>query len=340
MDSITQIALGATVGYAIMGSKVGRKAALYGAVLGTLPDLDVLIPYGGDIENFTYHRGFSHSFLVHALISPILAWLFCRLHPQTKIHFIRWAGMVFAVLATHALLDGLTVYGTQVLWGVTEYPFAYSIFFIIDPLYTLPLLIPTLLYFKPRMAKERMRMITVWGLGLSCGYMLWAIAAKQYIDYINHHALAAKGIDDSVYVSTPAPLTTLLWRSVVVEDNAYYEIYTSIFDNVDEVTIMRYPTQPELLDSINDEWPVQRLQWFTKGLYSVKQIEDEVILTDLRMGIEGAYVFTFAVGHITDSGIALGDLRQIENRPSFAGLPRILHRIVDPTVQISSTVNP
>ncbi|MBE1286857.1 MAG: metal-dependent hydrolase [Alteromonadaceae bacterium] len=336
MDSITQIALGATVGYAIMGSKVGKRAALYGAVLGTLPDLDVLIPYGGDIENFTYHRGFSHSFLVHALISPILAWLFCKLHPQTKTHFARWAVMAFTVLATHALIDGLTVYGTQVFWGLTEYPFAYSIFFIIDPLYTLPLLIPTLLYLSPRISLERLRRLTFWGLGISVGYMLWAIAAKQYIDYINHHALAAQGIDDSVYVSTPAPLTTLLWRSVVVEDDAYYEIYTSIFDYVHEVSITRYPTQPELLNSIVDEWHVQRLQWFTKGLYSVKQVENEVILTDLRMGVENAYVFTFAVGQVNGSDIVLGNLRQIENRPSFAGLPLIWQRIVDPSVQIST----
>ncbi|UTP72987.1 metal-dependent hydrolase [Alteromonas sp. LMIT006] len=336
MDSITQIALGATVGYAIMGSKVGRRAALYGAVLGTLPDLDVLIPYGGDIENFTYHRGFSHSFLVHALISPILAWLFCKLHPQTKTHFAHWAGMAFTVLATHSLIDGLTVYGTQVFWGLTEYPFAYSIFFIIDPLYTLPLLIPTLFYLMPRISLERLRKLTFWGLGISVGYMLWAIAAKQYIDYINQHALAAQGIDDRVYVSTPAPLTTLLWRSVVVEDDAYYEIYTSIFDYVDEVSITRYPTEPELLKNIADEWHVQRLQWFTKGLYSVKQVENEVILTDLRMGVENAYVFTFAVGQVSGSDIVLGDLRQIENRPSFAGLPLILQRIVDPAVQIST----
>jgi inner membrane protein len=337
MDSITQIALGATVGYAVMGSKVGRKAAVYGAILGTLPDLDVLIPYGGDIEDFTYHRGFSHSFLVHTLVSPIFAWLFCRLHPFTQPNFVRWIGMVFAVLVTHAVIDGLTVYGTQVLWGLSEYPFAYSIFFIIDPLYTLPLLVPTVMYMLPRISPNRMRSITFLGLSLSVVYMLWAMAVKQYIDTINHHALTSLGIDDSVYVSTPAPLTTLLWRSVVVEDDAYYEIYTSIFDSVHEVSITRYPTQPELLESISNTWPVQRLQWFTKGLYSVRQIEEEVILTDLRMGVEGNYVFAFAVGQIDSDSVILGDLRQIENRPSFSGLPLILHRIVDPSVQISPT---
>ncbi|MGB3668335.1 MAG: metal-dependent hydrolase, partial [Bermanella sp.] len=50
MDSVTQVVLGGAVGYAVLGDKVGRKAALYGAVLGTLPDLDVFLPYGGEVE--------------------------------------------------------------------------------------------------------------------------------------------------------------------------------------------------------------------------------------------------------------------------------------------------
>ena len=47
MDSLTQVVLGSAVGYAVLGNKIGRKAALWGAALGTLPDLDVFIPYGG-----------------------------------------------------------------------------------------------------------------------------------------------------------------------------------------------------------------------------------------------------------------------------------------------------
>ena len=42
MDSVTQIVLGAAVGQAVLGSKVGNKALLYGAVAGTIPDLDVI----------------------------------------------------------------------------------------------------------------------------------------------------------------------------------------------------------------------------------------------------------------------------------------------------------
>ena len=60
MDSITQAVLGGAVGYAVLGRKLGKRAALIGAGFGTLPDLDVLIDFGGPIENMTYHRGVSH----------------------------------------------------------------------------------------------------------------------------------------------------------------------------------------------------------------------------------------------------------------------------------------
>ena len=43
MDSLTQAALGAAIGEAVLGKKIGRKAAILGAIGGTIPDLDVFI---------------------------------------------------------------------------------------------------------------------------------------------------------------------------------------------------------------------------------------------------------------------------------------------------------
>ena len=42
MDSITQAALGAAVGEGVLGRRIGNRAPIWGAVLGTLPDLDVV----------------------------------------------------------------------------------------------------------------------------------------------------------------------------------------------------------------------------------------------------------------------------------------------------------
>ncbi len=338
MDSITQAALGATVGYAVLGRQLGRRAALYGAVLGTLPDLDVLIPYGGDIEDFTYHRGFSHSLILHALFTPLLAWLACRLPVNSfyiRPSFKRWGLMIFLVLATHALIDAATVYGTQLLWGLTEYPFAYAIFFIIDPLFTLPLVVACVVYCWPRLAAHRYRQFTHAGLWLSSVYMVFAVVMKWHVDALNHRALQRADIPADVYVSTPAPLTTLLWRSVVVTPTHYYEIYTSVFDAVDEVSITQYPTSPELLTSIQHEWSVQRLQWFTKGAFRVDLDGDSVQMTDLRMGVEDAYVFSFVVAERSGQSVVPVTNRLIQTRPSLDALPLLLQRIVDPSIALS-----
>ena len=109
MDSLTQVALGSAVGYAVLGNKIGRKAVLWGAILGTLPDLDVFLPYGGSVEAFTYHRSFSHSLLIHLLISPLIVWLILKIHAGMQIYKVRWFWLVFLSLSTHAILDSLTV---------------------------------------------------------------------------------------------------------------------------------------------------------------------------------------------------------------------------------------
>ena len=90
MDSLTQIALGSAVSEAVMVNRVGRKAMFWGAVLGTLPDLDVLIPMGDAIRDFTYHRGASHALFFMALAAPLFLWLILKIHPGTKIHKNRW----------------------------------------------------------------------------------------------------------------------------------------------------------------------------------------------------------------------------------------------------------
>ena len=66
MDSITQIVLGAACGEAVLGKKIGNRALLFGAIGGTIPDLDVFIGkllFNNEIDAMAFHRGFMHSFL-------------------------------------------------------------------------------------------------------------------------------------------------------------------------------------------------------------------------------------------------------------------------------------
>lgn len=81
MDTVTQIALGAAVGEAVLGRQAGRKAMLWGGVCGLFPDLDILVPLGDAVRTFTYHRGPSHSLFVLAALTPIFVHVIRKIHP-------------------------------------------------------------------------------------------------------------------------------------------------------------------------------------------------------------------------------------------------------------------
>ena len=331
MDSLTQAALGGVVAYVVLGPNIGKRAALYGIALGTIPDLDVLIDFGGPIENMTHHRGFSHSFLVQTAVSPILGWLFSQRTGGREASFSQWSTAIFLCFITHSLADFFTVYGTQLLWPLTNHPFAHAILFIIDPAYTLPLIIALIgiLIIRNRGVAQK---LNLGMLTLSTMYLIWSVGAKLVIDRQVQFALNARGIHPDVYESAPAPLNTLLWRAVAVEKETYHEIWVSVFDEVDDIQVRSFDRGLTLLKPIENHPSVRRLQWFTKGLYKAWQEENVIYLSDLRMGIEGAYVFNFEVGRRSGETLKLGSFKQVSERPNVKRLPMIWERIFDPSV--------
>lgn len=300
MDSLTQIALGAAIGEATLGRKVGHRAMFWGAVCGTLPDLDVFIPMGDAVRSFTYHRSFSHSLLVLTALTPLLVWLIIKLHPQTAAHRRGWLWLVFLVLCTHPILDSFTVYGTQLFWPVYSTPMSWSTIFIIDPLYTLPLLAGVLCALVARRDAAWGRRMNAAGLALSSLYLAWTLGAKLHVEQVARESLAQQGIDSARLQTVAAPFNTLLWRVLVMEGDSYYEGYYSLLDRDRSLKLARYPSEPSLLAGLEQHWPVQRLQWFTRGFYAVSRRGDAIVMTDLRMGLEPEYVFSFKVGEVSN----------------------------------------
>lgn len=298
LDSVTQIALGAAVCEAVIGRQVGHKALLWGAIAGTIPDLDVLVPFDDPIKDFTYHRSLSHSFLFLTVLTPILTWLIVRIHPSTHIYRSRWLKAVFLALITHPILDCFTVYGTQIFWPFSEYPVTWSTVFIIDPAYTLPLLIGSICALVMSRHSLRGCYLNRAGLIVSSAYLVFSLVGKWQVERAALSTAARYNLSNASYVTTAAPFTTLLWRVVFVDGNRYGEGFYSLFDEADSIRLTWYDSEPPLLHSIADTWPVQRLKWFTKGFYRVRAQNDHVSITDLRMGQEPFYVFSFIVGEI------------------------------------------
>lgn len=287
MDSITQAALGATVAGVVAGKQCNGKVLIAGALLGTLPDLDVLIDYGNDISNTVKHRGFSHSILILTPFSLILSWLFHQVKALTNWPLFKVWLLVFLCLITHPLLDTFTSYGTQLLWPIKGY-FSLSSIFIIDPLYTLPLLIGVIL---TMLVKVDARRVGVIALMVSSVYLGWGLVAKSTVEQRLMQNLQVTGIANKAVFVTPAPLNTLLWRVVVLDGSYFWQGWASVLDTSPHIELTRYN---------RGHWPMAKespllndLLQFTQGFVVYEQIENRLLVSDLRLGVAGNLAFRF-----------------------------------------------
>ena len=124
---------------------IAAGAALWGAVAGTVPDLDVLAyPFLDPSAELRFHRGITHGLPFAFVVGPLLGYLVWRLTRRRAgagaVPWTAYAAVFFWALLTHPLLDVFTVYGTQLLMPFSDRPLAIASQFIIDPAYTLPLL--------------------------------------------------------------------------------------------------------------------------------------------------------------------------------------------------------
>jgi inner membrane protein len=294
MDSVSQAALGAAIGVAAMGRRVPVwQSALWGAAWGTLPDLDALIDHGDPVRNMTLHRAESHALLYLTLAAPLIALLPAWLHRRASAGFPRWWLAVWLALVTHPLLDAMTIYGTQLLLPFTDYPFGVGSIFIIDPLYTLPLLIGV----GVALARPSARGFA-WnaaGLALSTAYLAWSFAAQSHVQRVALDSLGAQGIAAERVLVGPAAFSTVLWRVLAMTPDGYYEGFYSLLDERPHVRFDAFERDRALYQALQGEWAVARMAWFSHGFFRLAERDGVAVITDLRMGQEPSYIFSFAV---------------------------------------------
>lgn len=295
MDSVTQLALGAAVGVAVMGRRTAVwKAALWGGIAGTLPDLDVFFDHGDDLRNMTLHRGASHALFWLTLASPLMGALPAVLHRQRE-HFGRWWLAIWLALVTHPLLDTMTVYGTHLLLPFQARPLGVGSIYIIDPLYTVCLLVGL----GAALARRDWHGLrwNNFGVALSTAYLAWSVLAQWHVRGIAKEALAARGAPPDRLLVTPTAFNTVLWRIVAMrDDGSYEEGFYSLFDGGRPLRTTRYEGgSPQLRESLRNVETVQRLASFSHGFYKLHERDGSAWVTDLRMGQEPHYVFSFLV---------------------------------------------
>ena len=294
MDSVTQAVLGAAIGGAIAPAGQRRKALLVGAALGTLPDLDVVIDYGDPVANFTYHRGFSHSLFVLPPFALLLWLALRRWWAPVRDAPWRWLAIIGLALVTHPLLDAHTAYGTQLLWPLESPPVMWATLFIIDPLFTLPMLVAIVIA-AAWPAKRSSGTVIRAGLLASTLYLGWSWTAQSIVAGHARDALAGRGLSEAPVFVTPTPFNTLLWRVVVLTNEGYLEGFDSLLVDEASLEFSAYRSDRQSLLAADTVWAVSRLRWFSSDFVKASVVDDRLLITDLRMGQEPIYVFTHVV---------------------------------------------
>ena len=288
MDSLTQIVLGSSVAEAVAGRKLGNRAILWGAIAGTIPDLDVFFRFlYHPIDASLIHRGISHSLLFAILVSPILAHFISKLY-KSENEYKTWLYLFFGAIVTHPILDMFTNYGTQFLWPF-NYRISFNTIFVMDPLYTLPFMVCVLICMFLVRENQMRKRINYFGLGYSSLYLLWGIAIKLFILSNSENYFEESGIKNTDRVMVkPMPLTSFYWNIIGENDNEFVLGYKSIFYSFDKNDVQ--------IISKADHTPINELKWkgqnysddlrlFCNDYGFVAKKDSSLYFFDLRFGV-------------------------------------------------------
>jgi inner membrane protein len=289
MDSLTQIILGAACGEAILGKKIGNKALLFGAIGGTIPDLDVFVGnlvYGNKIDAMLFHRGFMHSIVFTVLAAFIFGWLVHKLYNSGKrLHSTTqkdWINLFFWSLFTHPILDCFTPYGTQLFAPFSSYRVALNNIAVADPAYTLPFLICMIVLMFFRRTSSQRRLWLKMGIGISSIYMIFTLGNKLYIDSVFRKSLKHSEISVMRFSTQPAIFNNILWYGIAETEASYFVSDYSLLDS--KSRFLNFTEVPKRRDLKPSEYKdIQGLAWFSNQYYSVHKLnENEFQYNDLR----------------------------------------------------------
>jgi len=294
MDSLTQIVLGASVGEFVLGRKIGNKAILYGAIGGTIPDLDVLASHFTDtVTSLAIHRGFTHSFAFAVIFAPFFSWLVTRYEKyKNKKH---WAWFFFWIFITHPFLDSHTTWGTQLFWPI-DIRLAFKTIFVIDPLYTLPFLTFLILTMFQKRTSRKRRLYNGIGLSLSTAYLALTFILKFYAIQRFETALANQNIEYKQLDTRPSALNTILWNANVETEENYLLADYSFFDTK-PIEFEVYPKNHQLLGNLAENEKVVRMINISEGWFTIIKKDGLLYYNDLRFGLlnldKGSQEFVF-----------------------------------------------
>src|SRR6218665_3396112 len=179
MDTLTHTVLGACLGEAIAGKKLGKKAMLAGVIVNNLPDVDVVLQlFLSPAQGLLAHRGITHSILMNVILAILLARGFQVLYRKHSLPFSTALLLSASGLFLHIFLDGLTSYGTGWFEPFSSARISLNCLFILDPFLLLPLLVSAIALLCLKKESSARSAWAKTGLSLGLAYLLITFGIK------------------------------------------------------------------------------------------------------------------------------------------------------------------
>ena len=284
MDSVTHIVLGAAIGEALLGKKIGRKAAVIGAIAKSFPDFDLL--YTGLNDPRLYmccHRGHTHSLIWEFLYAFPLAWLFYILF-RKKVAYIEWYVLFIVCLWGHSLLDTCTNFGTQLFLPFTNNTYAWGNLSIVDLVYTAPMLVMLIIALICR-NKSKARRVLIRSILIYCGlYLGFTFVNKAVVNDIIQKSLAENHIPHDRYFTNPTILNNILWYGMAANDSTISVGEFTLVKRKEPVHWLTFDRKKWLLDNHPDTADAKLLKWFSKGYHICQQDGDTLNVYCVKFG--------------------------------------------------------
>ena len=281
MDPLSQGTVGAAFAQSVANKNNILKIGLIGFLAGLIPDLDVLIKSSTDpILSLEYHRQFTHSLFFIPLGSLIFAFLIFPLVRSTlnlkTVYFASLLGY-----GTHGLLDACTSYGTQLFWPFCNQRVSWNNISIVDPLFTIPILI-----FVGIAIKTKKRIFSFFGIGwiifyLSIGFVQHERALSAAIELAT-----MRGHNAEHLTLKPSFGNLILWKSIYKHNETFYvdairTAQSSTWCLGETIRVFEYKYHlPDLDKESQQKKDIERFRWFSQDYLGYDK--EKNIVTDVR----------------------------------------------------------
>ena len=281
MDPISQGTVGAAFAQSTANKKNILSISLIGFLAGLAPDLDVLIRSSTDpILFLEYHRQFSHSLFFIPLGALIVALLLYPLFRKSiSLRAVYLAS--FLGYATHGLLDACTSYGTLLFWPFSSERVTWNNISIVDPLFTIPILI-----LVGTAIKTKKRLFSYFAIGWVAFYLcLGFVQYDRAFKAANELALS-RGHNPERLTLKPSFGNLILWKSIYQHEEKFYvdairTVQSSTWCLGESVRIFDYQHHlPNLNKDSQQRKDIERFRWFSQDYLGFD--EEKNLVTDVR----------------------------------------------------------